>query len=132
MFGSDDRDCSAEGLRSGDSSCPSRYPDIVKGYRYRITVEPLDGPKGEPIEQAPLVFEAVNHDEIIGLVERRRQRGEFDTDTAASLMVGLKLFSEVMLQNKNNPLFSPLMPHFRDFMTRLKNPRLTEPSAEQS
>lgn len=103
----------------------------MKGYRYRVTVEPLEGPKGERIEQSPLVFETVNHDEILGLVERRRQRGEFDDDTAASLIVGLKLFSEVMLQNKNRPLFSPLMPHFRDFMNRLKAPPADE-SAEES
>jgi hypothetical protein len=122
MFGSDDQDCFADG---------HRYPEIVKGYRYRITVEPLEGPKGERIEQSSLVFEAVNHDEILGLVERRRQRGEFDRDTSASLMIGLKLFSEVMLQNKDKPLFSPLMPHFREFMKRLKSAS-TESSAEES
>jgi hypothetical protein len=98
----------------------SRYPEMMIGYRYRITVEPVEGPKGERIEQHPLVFEAVNHDEILGLVERRRERGEFDRDETASLIVGLKLFSEVMLQNKHNPLFSPLLPHFREFMKRLK------------
>ncbi len=92
------------------------------GYRYRITVEPLEGPKGERIEQVPLVFEAVNHDEILALVERRCERGDFDRETTAALMVGLKLFSEVMLQNKDKPLFSPLMPHFREFMKRLKSP----------
>ena len=98
----------------------------MKGYRYRITVEQLEGPKGQRIEQSPLVFETVNHDEILGLVERRRQRGEFDHDTAASLIVGLKLFSEVMLQNKDNALFTPLMPHFREFMNRLKAPPAAE------
>jgi len=98
------------------------------GYRYRITVEPIEGPKGERIEQDPLVFEAINHDEILGLVERRRERGEFDRDTAASLMVGLKLFSEVMLHNKHNPLFSSLLPHFREFVKRLKSPASSDPS----
>jgi hypothetical protein len=102
----------------------------VKGYRYRITVEPLEGPKGEPIEQPTLVFEAVNHDEIIGLVERRRDRGEFDRDTSASLIVGLKLFSEVMLHHKGDPLFAPLMPHFREFMGRLKSPPAETPSEQ--
>jgi hypothetical protein len=99
----------------------------MTGYRYRITVEPIEGPKGERIEQVPLVFEAVNHDEILGLVQRRRERGEFDDNTAACMMVGLKLFSEVMLQNKDKPLFSPLMPHFREFMKRLKSP--TQPDS---
>ena len=50
----------------------------MKGYRYRITVEPLADAKGEPIPQAPLVFEAGNHDELLGLAQRVRERGEFD------------------------------------------------------
>ena len=95
----------------------------MKGYRYRVTVEPIEGPRGEQIEHDPLIFEAVNHDEILGLVDRRRQGGEFDENTAACMMVGLKLFSEVMLHNKENPLFSPLMPHLREFMKRLKSSR---------
>ena len=94
----------------------------MKGYRYRITVEPLSDAKGEPIPQAPLVFEAVNHDELLGLAQRVRERGEFDENTAASLLIGLKLFSEVMLQNRQKPLFAPLLPHFREFMQRFKNP----------
>ena len=68
------------------------------------------------------MFEAVNHDEIRGLVERRRQRGEFDPNTAACMMIGLKLFSEVVLQNRKEPLFAPLFPHLRDFIHRLKSP----------
>ena len=64
----------------------------------------------------------MNHDELLGLVQRVRQRSEFDENTAASLLIGLKLFSEVMLQHKEKPLFAPLMPHFREFMKRFKNP----------
>ncbi len=100
----------------------STYPEDMKGYRYRVTVEPLEDSKGEPIREAPLSFETVNHDELLGLVQRVRQRGEFDEDTAASLLIGLKLFSEVMLHNKEKPLFAPLLPHFREFMKRFKNP----------
>lgn len=98
------------------------YAEFMRGYRYRITVEPIEGPKGERIEQAPLVFEAANHDEILELVERRRQRRDFDGNTAACLMIGLKLFSEVVLQNRKEPLFAPLFPHLRDFIHRLKSP----------
>lgn len=35
--------------------------------------------------------------------------------------VGLKLFSEVLLQNRKNPLFEDIAPAFRDFMKKLKN-----------
>lgn len=49
-----------------------------------------------------------------------RGRGDFDPDTATALAIGLKLFGEVMLENRGHPLFAELAPHFRDFMKRLK------------
>jgi len=64
----------------------------VKGYRYRVTVEPMEGPTGERIEQSPIVFEALNHDEILGRVECRRRRGEFDSDTGSLPDGRLKAF----------------------------------------
>ena len=35
-----------------------------------------------------------------------RGRGDFDPDTATSFAVGLKLFSEVLLENRDHPLFA--------------------------
>lgn len=95
----------------------------MKQHRYRITVEHLcdadGGPSGHPI---PLQFETGNHDDIFAIVERLRQRGDFDANTAAAFGVGLKLFSEVMLENKSHPLFSEFRAHFSDFMKGLKRP----------
>ena len=96
----------------------------MKQHLFRITVEPLGGAQGEPcaeqITQAPLQFEVGNHDDILAVVERLRGRGDFSANDAAAFGVGLKLFGEVMLHNKSNPLFASLMPHFGQFMKDLK------------
>ncbi len=93
----------------------------MKQHRYRITVEHLADTKGEPsTHAAPLQFEAGNHDDLFAIVERMRGRGDFDADTAASLAIGLKLFSEVMLENKAHPLFAGFKEPFAQFMQTLK------------
>ncbi|WP_085315292.1 DUF3861 domain-containing protein [Derxia lacustris] len=93
----------------------------MKQHRYRITVEHLSDPQGAPsTHAAPLQFETGNHDDILAIVERMQARGDFAPDTGAALAVGLKLFSEVMLENRSHPLFSEFSAHFRDFMKRLK------------
>lgn len=58
--------------------------------------------------------------EITQIVERIRSTQQFAEDDAAAFAVGLKLFSEVMLKNKGNPLFSEFQPHFMSFMKKLK------------
>jgi len=80
----------------------------MNSYRYRVTMEMTAGPKGEPVTGKSLSFETRNHDDILSIVERLQARGDFAADTAASLGVGLKLFGEVVLENRNNPLFAPL------------------------
>ena len=94
----------------------------MKQHRYRITVEHLCDATGTPVPDTPVLrFEARNHDDILSIVERMRQRGEFPSDTAAAFAVGLKLFGEVMLENKENPLFVAFRPHFAEFMKHLKS-----------
>lgn len=104
----------------------------MRQHRYRITVEHLADAKGAPATQAPLVFEAGNHDEILAIVERIRARGLFDDDTSAAFAVGLKLFGEVMLEHRGHPLFETLMPAFRDFMKKLKSSNPAPPEGDAS
>lgn len=93
----------------------------MKQHRYRITVEHTMDENGFPAKnEAPLRFEVGNHDDIISIVQRLRRRGDFDMNTAAAFGVGLKLFGEVMLSNRDNPLFSAIQPHFAQFMKELK------------
>lgn len=94
----------------------------MKQHRYRITVEHLTDENGAPSAHAePLQFEIGNHDDILSIIERMRGRGEFDAATAAAFGLGLKLFGEVMLENRQNSLFEPLRVPFSQFMKGLKN-----------
>jgi hypothetical protein len=92
----------------------------MRGHRYRVTIEHLGGPDGDASIQPPLCFETVNHDEILGIVARLRSSGVYQPDEAASLGIGLKLFSEVMLKRRDDPLFAELRPAIRAFIGGLK------------
>ncbi len=101
----------------------------MNSYRYKITVETLTGAKGEPVEGRILSFETANHDDILGIVERMQARLPFDEDTVASLGVGLKLFSEVMLMQRNDPMFAMIRPALSEFTKGLKQRSAAEPPA---
>ncbi len=103
----------------------------MKQHRYRVTVEHLQDPGGNPVTRDPLSFEVGNHDDIFAIVERMRGRGDFGPETATAFAVGLKLFSEVMLEHRDHPLFAGFQPHFRQFMKELKKgPASGAPSVE--
>ena len=101
----------------------------MNSYRYKITVEALTGARGEPVERRTLSFEAANHDDILGIVERMQTRLPFDSDTVASLGVGLKLFSEVALMQRNDPMFAVIRPALGEFVRGLKQRPAEEPVA---
>ena len=92
----------------------------MKQHRYRITLEHLADTKGALPAPKTLQFEVGNHDDLFTIVERMRGRGDFNENTATALVIGLKLFGEVMLEEKAHPLFSSLRPHFAQFMKELK------------
>lgn len=86
---------------------------------YKITVEEIN--KEGKIGEEKLEFETVSHDNLFEIVEKLKKHPEFTNVDVASLGVGLKLFSGVMLKNREFPLFKKLMPHFKDFMKALKS-----------
>lgn len=101
----------------------------MDSYRYKITVEALTGAKGEPVEGRTLSFEAANHDDILWIVDRMRARLPFDEDTVASLGVGLKLFSEVTLMQRDDPMFAMIRPALNEFIRGLKQRSAAEAPA---
>lgn len=91
-------------------------------HRYRITVEHLADQNGAPsTHSAPLQFETGNHDDIFAVVERIQGRGDLPAESATAFAVGLKLLGEVMLENRQHPLFADFLPQFGQFMKQLKS-----------
>jgi hypothetical protein len=95
----------------------------MKGHRYRITVEHLSTPNGEPAGTPPLVFETMNHDDLFGIVEKMKERDDIAQEEAAPLALGLKLFTEVALMHRREPLFEGVMEAVGAFIGRLKGSR---------
>lgn len=93
-----------------------------KAHQYKITLAYLKNNQGELVHNEPFVFEFTNHDDIFAIVERQKAKGLFnDQQQATEFAVGLKLFSEVMLRNRKDPLFEELAPAFGEFMKKLKS-----------
>ena len=88
----------------------------------------LAGLEGQSGDGRSLIFEAANHDDILAIVERMSSQLPFDSNTAASLGVGLKLFSEVTLVHRHNPLFANVRPAVGEFIRELKQRPVEIPS----
>ncbi|TCP91289.1 uncharacterized protein DUF3861 [Cricetibacter osteomyelitidis] len=92
----------------------------MKQHQYRITVEHLTDEQGNAVQAAPLQFNAPNHDNIFQIIEKIQQRDGFTPEMAQRFAVGLKLMGEVMLENRKQPLFEQLRPHFLEMMKIIK------------
>lgn len=89
--------------------------------KYRLTLELVETAKGETGLHEPLQLEFDNHDEIFSIIKRIQSKNIFQSKAqAAEFAIGLKLFSEVMLKNRNLPLFEAFRPAFGNFMKKLK------------
>jgi hypothetical protein len=93
----------------------------MNSYRYRVTVEKLSDARGEAVYGQSLSFYTANHDDILAIVEKVQARLPLDAGTAASLGVGLKLFSEVALTHRDNPMFASIRPALSEFIQQLKS-----------
>lgn len=89
-------------------------------YHLKLNLEQYADGGTEPAKEIELVFD--NHDEIFGIIERLMAKDPFnDPQQAAQFALGLKLFSEVMLKNRQHQLFEELSTAFPAFMKRLKS-----------
>ncbi|KFX07730.1 hypothetical protein KP22_06460 [Pectobacterium betavasculorum] len=84
------------------------------GNTYQITVEE----KAE--QQRTLSFEFSLHDDLFKLLEKVDGKMDMTPEQTQAFMVGLKLFSEVMMQQRKHPLFKEFSAPFREFMMKLK------------
>lgn len=93
---------------------------MKQNYKFRISVQALDERDQPQVDEQALQFVAGNHDNILEIARRLRQGLHFDEQTSDAFAVGLKLFTEVLLQNKDDPLFTELKPAVTAFMKKLK------------
>ena len=101
----------------------------MKQPQYRITVEHRQTPTGVLVTGEALVFAARNHDDLFAIVERARAKTGLSADDAAALIIGLKLLSEIALENRGHPLFSDLREPLHEFVVKLKKTPAADPAA---
>ncbi|MFJ5485108.1 DUF3861 domain-containing protein [Pectobacterium actinidiae] len=84
------------------------------GNVYQITLEE----KAE--QQRTLSFEFSIHDDVFTLLEKVDGKMDMTPEQTQAFLVGLKLFSEVVMQKRKHPLFKEFAAPFREFMLNLK------------
>lgn len=93
-----------------------------KNYKYHIQLSPVsdknDNSDNLPV---PLDFDFENHDDIFSIISFLEESQHFkDKQQTTEFAVGLKLFSGVLMQNKDSELFKDFFPAFVSFMKKLK------------
>jgi hypothetical protein len=69
-----------------------------------------------------LEFNFENHDDLFQILDVIKSKNVFSNEqTANEFALGLKLFTEVMLKNKQHSLFEELRPAIMEFMKKLKS-----------
>ncbi|MEN8746728.1 MAG: DUF3861 domain-containing protein [Wenyingzhuangia sp.] len=93
-----------------------------KGNRYRLRLELLELLRPDDKINSPIELEFGNHDNIFAIIEKMKKRDRFKTEQdSVEFAIGLKLFSEVMLKNRDNPLFEDFRPAFGELMKKIKS-----------
>ncbi|MDU8925554.1 DUF3861 domain-containing protein [Pasteurellaceae bacterium LIM206] len=92
----------------------------MKQHQYQLTLTHVADINGNPVEPKSLTVNTPNHDDIFNIIEIMKNRPEMTEEMAQRFVIGLKTMSEVMLENRKNPLFEQLIPHFRAMMEIIK------------
>ena len=93
-----------------------------KSNKYRIKLEQVSLMKEDAKLSDPIIVEFDNHDDIFKIIEIMREKNLFEEKNhSIEFAIGIKMFGEVVLKNKNNPLFEEFFPAFGDFMKKLKS-----------
>jgi hypothetical protein len=92
----------------------------MSAHQYRVTLEYLGGKHAGPELHKPLSFEAGNHDDLFEIIHNVQRARLFDEDTSAALALGMKLFSEVVLEHRKDPLFQQIFEDYRQYIVQFK------------
>lgn len=86
--------------------------------QYRITIEEISN-QDQPSQS--ITFEHQDREDLFTLIKNLNQGGNFAPQTATKIGVALRLLGTEMLKNRQHPLLSNFMPHFKNFIINLKN-----------
>jgi hypothetical protein len=90
--------------------------------RYKLTFEEISLAKEEDIKNDPLTLEFDNHDNIFKIINAIKSKNIFDDENQSTeFAIGLKMFTEVILKNREQELFKELQPAIGEFMKKLKS-----------
>lgn len=93
----------------------------MKQHEYQISVKHVKNQHGEPSAYSDaLVFTAYNHDDIFHILERLKDSDFLEEEKRQAFIIGLKLFGETLLENKEIPLFKAFLPQFITFIKEFK------------
>jgi hypothetical protein len=93
-----------------------------KSNKYHLKLQLSSYANGDTTPAKEMEMDFDNHDEIFSIIERLTEKNPFnDPAQAAQFALGLKLFGEVKLKNRNHPLFEEMNSIFPAFMKKLKN-----------
>ena len=89
--------------------------------QYHLTLQLDEYANGEKEPAKKLELQFSNHDELFDIIDKVQAKNIFSSkEESTEFALGLKLFSEVMLKNRNHPLFEELNTVFPMFMNKLK------------
>jgi hypothetical protein len=92
----------------------------MSSHLFTFTVDHVEDAKGNQVTSAPLTFSARTHEDLFKIVEKMKQKLDFEEGDATTFAIGLKLFGEVLMKNRDKELFKQFKPHFAHFMKELK------------
>ncbi|HIB38306.1 DUF3861 domain-containing protein [Mesonia sp.] len=93
-----------------------------KNNQYQLTLEQVSLKDESLKQEQPISFEFENHDEIFQVIEKVEEKQLFENkNDSKELVLGLKLFTEVMLRHRKHPLFEEIAPEIAKFMKKLKS-----------
>ncbi len=88
--------------------------------KYQLHLQELELKDGNEGSQK-LDFEFSNHDDLFKIFEVVKSKKLFENEvTNYEFALGLKLFTEVIITQKEHPLFEELRPEILKFMKKLK------------
>ena len=92
----------------------------MKEHRYAVTLTHLETADGEKPERASLKLEVGNHDDIFRIMDLTEKAGILPPEEARAFVLGLKLFADVAMKHRDEPLFAGMKPQLTEIIHSLK------------